>query len=93
MCRPPHSGVNVGTADRPSERMSGFAYTPRVDFWFDYRRVWAGHPWLLVYFVIVLAVFGLAIYGTVVRDPLAILFIPALGGLYVHHMMVMKRVD
>jgi len=65
----------------------------RVELWFDYRRVWAGHPWLLVYAVIVVGVLGLAVYGTVVRNPLAILFIPALGGAYVHHLMAMKRLD
>jgi hypothetical protein len=59
--------------------------------WWDYRRVWAAHPWVAVYAVIVVAVFALAVYGTVVRNPLAILFIPSLAGAYVHHMLVMKR--
>jgi hypothetical protein len=63
-----------------------------VEFWFDYRRVWAGHPWVLVYAVLVVLVLVLAVIGTIVRNPLAILFIPALAGIYVHHMLVMKRV-
>jgi hypothetical protein len=62
-----------------------------VDTWWDYRRVWAAHPWIAVYAGIVVAVFALAVYGTVVRDPLAILFIPALGGAYAHHLLVTKR--
>ena len=60
--------------------------------WFDYRVVWGAHPLLAVYFVIVIAVLGLSIYGTVTGNGiLAILFIPALAGAYVHHLMVMKR--
>ena len=52
------------------------------------------HPWLLAYFVVVVAVLLLAIYGTVARiGILAILFIPALAGGYAHHLMVMKRLD
>jgi uncharacterized membrane protein AbrB (regulator of aidB expression) len=65
-------------------------FTP-VDFWFDYRRVWGGHPLILAYGVLVVVVFVLAIVGTFLRDPLAILFVPALAGAYVHHLMVMKR--
>ena len=40
-----------------------------------------------------MAVLVLAVVGTVLRNPLAILFIPALGGAYVHHLMVMKRLS
>ena len=64
-----------------------------VDVWWDYRRVWAAHPWLLVYAVVVIAVLVLAVVGTVLRSPLAILFIPALGGAYAHHLMAMRRLD
>lgn len=63
-----------------------------MDFWFDYRRAWAAYPWLLVYAVIVAAVLALAIVGTIMGNLLAVLFIPALAGAYVHHLMVMKRV-
>jgi uncharacterized membrane protein len=63
-----------------------------VDFWFDYRRVWAAYPLLLAYAVLVVVVLVMAVIGTVERNPLAILFIPGLAGLYVHHMLVMKRV-
>jgi uncharacterized membrane protein AbrB (regulator of aidB expression) len=62
-----------------------------VDFWFDYRRVWASHPLLLAYAVLVVVVLVMAVIGTVLRSPLAILFIPALAGGYVHHLLVMKR--
>ncbi|WP_375479995.1 hypothetical protein [uncultured Jatrophihabitans sp.] len=61
--------------------------------WYDYRTVWAAHPWLLAYAVLVVAVFALAVYGTVAQHggPLSILFIPSLAGGYVHHLMVQKR--
>ena len=62
-----------------------------VDFWFDYRKVWAGHPWVLVYAVLVVGVLAMAVFGTIARNPLAILFVPALLGLYVHHILVMRR--
>jgi uncharacterized membrane protein AbrB (regulator of aidB expression) len=64
-----------------------------VDTWYDYRRVWAAHPLLLAYAVLVVAVLVLAVIGTALRNPLAILFLPALGGAYVHHLMVMKRLN
>lgn len=64
-----------------------------MQLWWDYRRVWAAHPWLAVYAVIVVAVLVLAVIGTVQRNALAILFIPALGGAYAHHLMAMKRLD
>jgi hypothetical protein len=65
-----------------------------METWFDYRTVWAKHPWLLVYAVIVVAVFALSVVGTVVGPrPLAILFIPSLAGAYVHHLMVQRRLD
>ena len=63
-----------------------------METWFDYRTVWAKHPWLLAYALIVIAVFVLSIIGTVAGPrPLAILFIPSLAGAYVHHLMVQKR--
>ena len=69
-------------------------YTPGMNTWFDYRAVWAKHPWLLVHAVIVVLVFVLSVVGTAVGGgPLALLFIPALAGAYLHHLMVMKRVD
>jgi hypothetical protein len=60
--------------------------------WYDYRLVWAQHPWVLVYAVIVTAVFVLAVVGTALAVvPLAILFVPSLAGVYVHHIMVARR--
>jgi hypothetical protein len=65
-----------------------------VNTWFDYRRVWAAHPWVLAYAVVVLAVLALSIVGTVAGAvPLMILFVPALAGVYVHHLLVMKRLE
>lgn len=62
-----------------------------VNTWFDYRRAWAVHPWLLAYAALVIVVFAMAVVGTFASNALAILFIPSLAGAYVHHMMVMKR--
>jgi hypothetical protein len=63
----------------------------RVETWYDYRTVWAGHPLLLVYAVVVVLVFALGIVGTVMGGPLAICFVPALAGGYLHHLMVQRR--
>jgi hypothetical protein len=71
----------------------GACTVTRMDVWSDYRRVWALHRWVLAYAVLVVVVLAMAVIGTVIRNPLAILFIPALAGAYVHHMLVMKRVD
>ena len=62
-----------------------------MDLWYDYRSVWANHPWLLAYAVLVVVVLVMAITGTFMRNALAILFVPGLAGAYVHHMLVMKR--
>jgi hypothetical protein len=65
-----------------------------VNTWFEYRTVWAAHPWLLVYAMVVVLVLLLSIIGTALGGgPLALLFIPALAGAYVHHLLVMKRRD
>ena len=69
-------------------------YPPAMNTRFVYRTVGAKHPWLLVYAVIVVAVFVLSVVGTALGGgPLALLFIPALAGAYLHHPMVMKRVN
>lgn len=65
-----------------------------MDTWYDYRLVWSTHPWLAVYFVIVVLVLLLAIVGTITGVGIyAVLFVPSLAGAYVHHLMVMKRLD
>lgn len=65
-----------------------------MNTWFEYRTVWAAHPWLLVYAMVVVLVLLLSIIGTALGGgPLALLFIPALAGAYVHHLLVMKRRD
>ncbi len=64
-----------------------------VNTWYDYRSAWAANRWLLVYAVIVVVVFVVAVFGTFVGGPLAILFIPSLAGAYIHHLMVMKRLE
>jgi hypothetical protein len=62
-----------------------------VNTWYEYRMVWAAHPWVLAYAIIVLLVLLLSILGTVAGGPFALLFIPGLAGLYVHHLIVMKK--
>ncbi|MGN6606148.1 MAG: hypothetical protein ACTHMS_03950 [Jatrophihabitans sp.] len=63
-----------------------------METWYDYRTVWAKHPLLAVYAGIVVVVFVLGIIGTfVTRNALAVCFVPALAGAYVHHLMVQKR--
>jgi hypothetical protein len=62
-----------------------------VNVWFDYRRVWSAHPWVLAYAVIVVAVLVLSIVGTFTGGPLVILFIPGLFGVYIHHLLVQRR--
>ena len=64
-----------------------------VSTWYDYRTAWAAQPWLLVYALIVVTVFAVAVVGTFVGGPLAILFIPSLGGAYVHHLLVTRRLE
>ncbi len=65
----------------------------RVSTWYDYRAVWAAYPWVLAYAVVVFVVLVLSVIGTIVGGPLVVLFIPALAGIYLHHMLVMKRTD
>ena len=64
-----------------------------VNTWYDYRTVWSAYPWLLVYAIIVVAVFAVAVAGTFIGGPLAVLFVPSLAGAYVHHLMAMKRLE
>jgi hypothetical protein len=62
-----------------------------VSTWYDYRSVWAAHPWVLAYAVVVLLVFVLSVIGTFAGGPFVVLFIPALAGGYIHHIIVGKR--
>ncbi|WP_375501246.1 hypothetical protein [uncultured Jatrophihabitans sp.] len=64
-----------------------------VNVWYEYRTAWSAYPWLLAYAIVVVAVFVAAVVGTFIGGPLAILFIPSLAGAYVHHLMVMKRLE
>lgn len=62
-----------------------------METWYGYRTVWSQQPWLLAYAVVVVVVLAIAVVGTFIGGPLALLFIPSLAGLYVHHLMAMKR--
>jgi hypothetical protein len=90
---PPGRAGESGRHGKTCRKHSG-DNLPAVNTWYDYRAVWATHPWLLVYAIIVAGVLLLSILGTVfLHGPLAILFVPALGGAYAHHLMVMKRLQ
>ena len=64
-----------------------------VSTWYDYRSVWARHPWVLIYAVFVALLIVVSIIGTFAGDVFAILFIPSLAGVYVHHIIVMRKLD
>jgi hypothetical protein len=62
-----------------------------VDTWHDYRRVWAGYPWVLLYAAFVVLLLVVAVIGTIMGNVLAILFIPSLAGAYLHHLIVVRK--
>ncbi len=62
-----------------------------MDTWHDYRRVWAGHTWVLLYAGFVVLLLIAAVIGTIMGNVLAILFIPSLAGLYLHHLIVVRK--
>ncbi|MGH8861144.1 MAG: hypothetical protein ACRDVG_07895 [Jatrophihabitantaceae bacterium] len=64
-----------------------------MNTWYDYRSVWSAHRWVLAYAIIVVSVLIVSIIATFVGATFALLFIPALAGVYVHHLIVQKRLD
>ena len=62
------------------------------EIWYDYRSVWAGHPLVLAVAVLGAVLVVLGIIGTIVTDLLALLFLPGLAVLFVHHLVVRKRI-
>jgi hypothetical protein len=64
-----------------------------METWFDYRSVWAAHPWVLAYAVFVVLLIVVSVLGTIMGNVLAILFIPSLAGIYLHHLIVMRKLD
>jgi hypothetical protein len=64
-----------------------------VHSWYDYRRVWSAHPWVLAVFVLAVACVIAGIIGTVVVNTLAIVFIPGLLIGYGHHLIVTRKYD
>lgn len=73
--------------------LSTSGYIDPVETWLDYQIVWSQHPWLRIYFAVVVVVLAVALFATFVlrSGPLLILLIPSLGALYAHHLMAMKR--
>jgi uncharacterized membrane protein (UPF0182 family) len=61
-----------------------------VHTWYQYRDAWAERPALLGLAVLAIAMIVASVYGTVVRDVLALFFIPGLGALYLHHILVQR---
>jgi hypothetical protein len=68
-------------------------YRRRVNTWFEYRAVWAAHPWVLVYAILAVALVVVSVVATVVGGVFAVLFVPALAAIYIHHLIVMKKAD
>jgi hypothetical protein len=64
-----------------------------VQTWFDYRSVWAAHPWVLAYAAFVVLLIVVSVLGTIMGGVLAILFIPSLAGAYFHHLIVMRKLN
>jgi uncharacterized membrane protein YcjF (UPF0283 family) len=62
-------------------------------FWYQYRDVWARHPWIAaVALLAVLFIIG-GIAGSVLRNLLALFFIPGLILLYAHHLLVQRKAE
>jgi Mn2+/Fe2+ NRAMP family transporter len=61
--------------------------------WYEYRDVWATHPWVLALAVVAVLVVIAAAIATFTGGALALLFIPGLAGLYGHHLLVKRIAD
>ena len=61
-----------------------------MNTWYEYRLVWSAHPWVAVILAVgVLLVVG-AVVGMVVGSPAAVVFIPGLAAIFLHHLVVQK---
>ncbi len=64
-----------------------------MNTWYDYRSVWAAHHWVFAYALLVLALIIVSVIGTIVGGVFAVLFVPSLAGLYLHHLIVARKLD
>jgi hypothetical protein len=58
--------------------------------WAEYRAVWRRRPWLLLIAMAGVVLVVVSVAETVVRGPLAFLFIPGLALAYLHHILVRR---
>ncbi len=59
--------------------------------WDGYRGAWSRHPWLLIVAVIGAIMVLVGIVGTVMGKLAAVLFVPGLLLLLLHHFLVARR--
>lgn len=64
-----------------------------MNTWYDYRAVWAAHPWVILVVLLGLACVVVSVVATVTGGALAFLFIPGLAAIYVHHLIVQRKVS
>jgi hypothetical protein len=64
-----------------------------VTFWYQYRDAWSQRPWVLLLGLFAVLVLVAGILGTIAVNGLALLFIPGLAGIYVHHLIVKRLTD
>lgn len=58
--------------------------------WYQYRDVWAAHPWMLFVAIGSLALLVAGVVGTALGSVLAVCFIPGLAALFGHHVLAGK---
>jgi len=80
MVLPPTAAVVIG------------GYGQRVNTWYDYRTVWSAHPWVLGLAIVAVTLVAVGVVGTFAGGALAIFFVPGLGGIFVHHLIVARKV-
>jgi hypothetical protein len=62
-----------------------------VNTWYEYRGVWSTYPWVLGVAIIAVLLLAIGVVGTIAGDPAALFFIPGLGAVFVHHLIVTKK--
>jgi len=58
--------------------------------WAEYRAVWRSRPWVLLVGIAAVVLIVVSVAQTVVHGPLALLFVPGLALLYLHHLIVRR---
>jgi hypothetical protein len=63
-----------------------------VNTWYDYRAAWSAHPWVLGLALAAAVMMAAGVVGTIVGSALALFFIPGLAGIFIHHLIVVRKV-